>query len=122
MRKKQRTFIKKAKYSELDNVGMPFEDYVSLDQKSFKEWETGDDYNERRSEQQEEIERLYRSLSPREKQVFQLLSQGAVEEQIASILHISRSRVQNIRRRIVNKYGIKTPENGTTCGGTYGNE
>lgn len=118
MRKKQRLFTQNKKQAqEEDNFGMPMSDYVAAEQKSFKDWLSGFDYAERREELQELIKEVFAQLSLREKEVFQLLSDGAAEDQIAAILHIRRSTVHNYRERIIKKFvtvADKTGVLGTT--------
>lgn len=116
MRKVQRTFIKKTrqigKNAELDNFGMDFDTYKEVEKVSFDTWLSGFDYADKREQMQEMIKEVYAGLSKREQQVFQLLSDGAVEDQIAAILKIHRSSVRDYRANIVKKFQRYTRQNG----------
>ena len=46
-------------------------------------------------------------LSPREREVLQLLAEGMSAKEIAAFLHISRKTVESHRRRIMDKLGIQ---------------
>ncbi len=63
-----------------------------------------ENYQAERDKYQSILETGFALLSPREKEVFQLLCKGATEVVIAQILSISRSSVHNHRIRIKNKF------------------
>jgi DNA-binding CsgD family transcriptional regulator len=105
MKKFQKLHIRtKKNFRGFSNYEMSEEDHHSLENQLYKDWLIGDDYGTRREELQRLIETVYSNLSPREKQVFQLLSEKATEEQSAAILKVSRSLIKQARKRIINKF------------------
>jgi DNA-binding CsgD family transcriptional regulator len=50
---------------------------------------------------------LFAVLTPREREVFQLLAEGTTTRQIASILHVSIKTAETHRQRIMKKLNLK---------------
>lgn len=65
--------------------------------------EEGAEYAAYREQLAPLVTEIYRKLSPREREVLALLQQGAVEEQIAKTLNISRRAVRAFRGRMQEK-------------------
>ncbi len=56
----------------------------------------------------EGIQINYPSVSPREKEIIALLSQGNSSKQIADLLGITKNTVDNHRQRLLKKFGVKS--------------
>lgn len=52
--------------------------------------------------------RAERSLSPRERQVLQLLAEGKSSKEIAALLHVAVPTVETHRRQVMDKLGLRT--------------
>lgn len=56
----------------------------------------------------EGIRKNYPNVSPREKEIITLLSQGNSSKQIADLLGITKNTVDNHRQRLLKKFGVKS--------------
>lgn len=107
MKKSQKISTKLKKHCRewrANETGLSPNDNLLLETQLYKDWLIHDNYGDRRKELQDLITIVYKTLSPREKQVFQLLSENATEQQSAAILKVSRSLIKQARHRIIGKF------------------
>lgn len=89
------------KHSETSKESHEIEEHPRANPDQLEDTNT---YQAKRIVLQEMIKSVYNNLSLKETQVFNLLSKGLTENDIAKKLKVSRSRIKECRIRIKNKF------------------